>query len=479
MNRSMIRFLLAKLLLIEGILLLVPVFVALYYKESSQVFVALFSTIGILVVLGLLGIIRKPKKQRIYAKEGVLIVALCWILWSFFGALPFVFSGQIPNLIDAFFEISSGFSTTGATILNDVSVLSRSLLFWRSFTHLIGGMGVLVFALAIMENAQNSHLEVMKAEVPGPIFGKVVSKLKNTAQILYVLYLALFVLFIIIYYMAGMPLYDSVVIAMGTAGTGGFTVYNDGIAHYQSSLITYLTSFGVLVFGVNLNLYYYLLLRRVKEFFSDEELRAYLLIVATSTALITLNTLHLYHGVAESFEMALFQVSNIITTTGFGYGSITNWPLFSQYILLFLMAIGGSAGSTAGGLKIIRGLILTKIAKNQVLSILSPHRVLTLHVNGTVIDKDTQHKILKYFVIYIMILLGLIFVISLDNNNLMIVTSAVFSCFNNIGPILGTSANFSIFSPFSKIILAFAMIAGRLEIYPILLLFMKRTWSKR
>ena len=479
MNRSMIRFLLAKLLLIEGVLLLVPVFVALYYKESSQVFVALFSTIGILVVLGLLGIIRKPKKQRIYAKEGVLIVALCWILWSFFGALPFVFSGQIPNLIDAFFEISSGFSTTGATILNDVSVLSRSLLFWRSFTHLIGGMGVLVFALAIMDNAKNSHLEVMKAEVPGPVFGKVVSKLKNTAQILYILYLAMFALFVVIYYLAGMPLYDSFVIAMGTAGTGGFTVYNDGIAHYQSSLITYLTSFGVLVFGVNLNLYYYLLLRRVKEFFSDEELRAYLLIVATSTALITLNTLHLYHGVAESFEMALFQVSNIITTTGFGYGSITNWPLFSQYILLFLMAIGGSAGSTAGGLKIIRGLILAKIAKNQVLSILSPHRVLTLHVNGTVIDKDTQHKILKYFVIYVMILLGLIFVISLDNNNLMIVTSAVFSCFNNIGPILGTSANFSIFSPFSKILLAFAMIAGRLEIYPILLLFMKRTWSKR
>ena len=479
MNRSMIRFLLAKLLLIEGVLLLVPVFVALYYKESSQVFVALFSTIGILVVLGLLGIIRKPKKQRIYAKEGVLIVALCWILWSFFGALPFVFSGQIPNLIDAFFEISSGFSTTGATILNDVSVLSRSLLFWRSFTHLIGGMGVLVFALAIMDNAKNSHLEVMKAEVPGPVFGKVVSKLKNTAQILYILYLAMFALFVVIYYLAGMPLYDSFVIAMGTAGTGGFTVYNDGIAHYHSSLITYLTSFGVLVFGVNLNLYYYLLLRRVKEFFSDEELRAYLLIVATSTALITLNTLHLYHGVAESFEMALFQVSNIITTTGFGYGSITNWPLFSQYILLLLMAIGGSAGSTAGGLKIIRGLILAKIAKNQVLSILSPHRVLTLHVNGTVIDKDTQHKILKYFVIYVMILLGLIFVISLDNNNLMIVTSAVFSCFNNIGPILGTSANFSIFSPFSKILLAFAMIAGRLEIYPILLLFMKRTWSKR
>lgn len=479
MNRSMIRFLLAKLLLIEAVLLLVPVAIALYYQESNQVFTALFSTIGILTVLGGAGVIIKPKEKHIYAKEGVLIVSLCWILWSFFGALPFVFSGQIPNLIDAFFEISSGFTTTGATILNDVSVLSRSLLFWRSFTHLIGGMGVLVFALAIMDNAQNSHMEVMRAEVPGPIFGKVVSKLKNTAQILYVLYLALFVLFIILYYMAGMPLYDSVVIAMGTAGTGGFTVYNDGIAHYQSSLITYLTSFGVLVFGVNFNLYYYLMLRRVKEFFFDEELRAYFLIVMTATGLITLNTLHLYHSLADSFEMAFFQVSNIITTTGFGYGNTTNWPLFSQFILLLLMAIGGSAGSTAGGLKIIRGLIMAKIAKNQVLSTLSPHRVLTLHVNQAVIDKDTQHKVLKYFVIYVMILISLIFIISLDNNNLMIVTSAVFSCFNNIGPILGTTASFSIFSPFSKILLAFAMIAGRLEIYPILLLFMRRTWSKR
>jgi hypothetical protein len=475
----MIRFLLAKLLLIEAVLLLVPVAIALYYQESNQVFTALFSTIGILTVLGGAGVIIKPKEKHIYAKEGVLIVSLCWILWSFFGALPFVFSGQIPNLIDAFFEISSGFTTTGATILNDVSVLSRSLLFWRSFTHLIGGMGVLVFALAIMDNAQNSHMEVMRAEVPGPIFGKVVSKLKNTAQILYVLYLALFVLFIILYYMAGMPLYDSVVIAMGTSGTGGFTVYNDGIAHYQSSLITYLTSFGVLVFGVNFNLYYYLMLRRVKEFFFDEELRAYFLIVITATGLITLNTLHLYHSLADSFEMALFQVSNIITTTGFGYGNTTNWPLFSQFILLLLMAIGGSAGSTAGGLKIIRGLIMAKIAKNQVLSTLSPHRVLTLHVNQAVIDKDTQHKVLKYFVIYVMILIGLIFIISLDNNNLLIVTSAVFSCFNNIGPILGTTASFSIFSPFSKILLSFAMIAGRLEIYPILLLFMRRTWSKR
>lgn len=479
MNKSMIRYLLAKLLLIEAILLLVPVSVAFYYRESSQVFIALFTTIGILILLGGAGIIRKPKNQRIYAKEGFLIVALCWIFWSFFGALPFVFSGQIPSIIDAFFEISSGFTTTGATILTDVSVLSRSLLFWRSSTHLIGGMGVLVFALAIMDNAKNSHLEVMKAEVPGPIFGKVVSKLKNTAQILYLLYLALFSLFVIIYYLVGMPLFDSFIIAMGTAGTGGFTVYNDGIAHYNSSLITYLVSIGVLIFGINFNLYYYLMLRRIKAFFGDEELRAYLLIVLTSTALITLNTLHLYKGVSKSFEMALFQVSNIITTTGFGYGDITNWPLFSQFILLILMGCGGSAGSTAGGLKIIRVLILSKIAKNQILSILSPHRVLTLHVNKTVIDKDTQHKILKYFVIYVMILLSLIFIVSLDHNDFLVVASTVFSCFNNIGPILGTTDSFAIFSPITKFLLSVAMIAGRLEIYPIILLFMRRTWSKR
>ena len=256
MNKSMIRYLLAKLLLIEAMLLGVPIIVGLLnlqndfvVKDSPTVFLSIIATIAILLILGGMGTLFKPKDFHIYAKEGVLIVALCWILWSFFGALPFVFSGQIPNIIDAFFEISSGFTTTGATILNDVSVLSPSLLFWRSFTHLIGGMGVLVFALAIMDNNKNSHLEVMKAEVPGPVFGKIVSKLKNTAQILYYLYLALFFLFVIIYFRAGMPLYDSFIIAMGT---GGFAVYNDGIAHYQSSLITYLTSFGVLVFGVNL-----------------------------------------------------------------------------------------------------------------------------------------------------------------------------------------------------------------------------------
>lgn len=479
MNRSMIRYLLSKLLLIEAGLLIVPLVVATIYHEPAKVFVSIGATMAILLGLGFLGSFQKPKDFHIYAKEGVLIVALCWILWSFFGALPFAFSGQIPNIIDGFFEVSSGFTTTGATILDDVSVLSHSLLFWRSFTHLIGGMGVLVFALAIMDNNKNSHLEVMKAEVPGPVFGKVVSKLKNTAQILYFLYLGLFFLFVVLYFLAGMPLFDSFVIAMGTAGTGGFTVFNDGIAHYNSSLITYLVSVGVLVFGVNFNLYYYLMIRKFKSFFKDEELRTYITIVLVSSVLIAYNVLHLYANVAKSFEISFFQVSNIITTTGFGYGTTEQWPLFSQFILLMLMVIGGSAGSTAGGLKVIRCLTLWRIAKNQVLSTLSPNRVVTLHVNDTVLDKDTQHKILKYFTIYSFITIALLFVVSLDNNNFMTVVSAVFSCFNNIGPMIGTGQTFSIFSPISKFLLSFAMIAGRLEIYPMILLFLPRTWSKR
>lgn len=479
MNRSMIRYLLSKLLLIEAGLLIIPLVVATIYHEPAKVFVSIGATMAILLGLGFLGSFQKPKDFHIYAKEGVLIVALCWILWSFFGALPFVFSGQIPNIIDGFFEVSSGFTTTGATILDDVGVLSHSLLFWRSFTHLIGGMGVLVFALAIMDNNKNSHLEVMKAEVPGPVFGKVVSKLKNTAQILYFLYLGLFFLFVVLYFLAGMPLFDSFVIAMGTAGTGGFTVFNDGIAHYNSSLITYLVSVGVLVFGVNFNLYYYLMIRKFKAFFKDEELRTYITIVLVSSVLIAYNVLHLYANVAKSFEISFFQVSNIITTTGFGYGTTEQWPLFSQFILLMLMVIGGSAGSTAGGLKVIRCLTLWRIAKNQVLSTLSPNRVVTLHVNDTVLDKDTQHKILKYFTIYSFITIALLFVVSLDNNNFMTVVSAVFSCFNNIGPMIGTGQTFSIFSPISKFLLSLAMIAGRLEIYPMILLFLPRTWSKR
>lgn len=479
MNRNMIRYTLSKLLFIEAVLLVIPLIVSLIYGESWRDLSGYIYTIILLLIGAVIGQFFKPNDYRIYAKEGVIIVGLCWILWSFFGALPFVFSGRIPHLIDAFFEVSSGFTTTGATILPDVTVLNHSYIFWRSFTHLIGGMGVLVFALAIMDNSKNSNLEVMKAEVPGPVFGKVVSKLKDTAQILYIIYLMLFLLFTLIYFIAGMPFFDSIIIGMGTAGTGGFTVYNDGIAHYHSSLITYLVSIGVTVFGVNFNLYYYLLLRKLKFIIGDEELRTYLGIILLSTVLISWNTFHLFGSLSKSIELSLFQVTNTITTTGFGYGDTSQWPLFSQIILLLLMCTGGSAGSTAGGIKVIRTLILSRIAKNQILTTLSPNRMISLHVNQTPVDKETQHQILKYLVLYLMIIVGLIVLLSLDNNNFMTVTSAVLSSFNNIGPMIGTSQTFAIFSPLSKLLLAFAMIAGRLEIYPMILIFMARTWSKR
>ncbi|MFC5631232.1 MULTISPECIES: TrkH family potassium uptake protein [Streptococcus] len=478
MNRSMIRFLLAKLLLIEAALLFVPLIVAIIYQEKANILWAILGTQAILLILGMLGIIAKPKNLHIYTKEGLLITALVWILWSFFGALPFVFSGQIPNIIDAFFEVSSGFTTTGATILPNVAVLSHSLLFWRSFTHLIGGMGVLVFALAIMDNSKNAHLEVMKAEVPGPVFGKVVARLKNTAQILYIIYLAMFAILTLILIISGMPFYDSLVTAMGTAGTGGFAVYNDSIAHYNSSLITNVVSIGMLVFGVNFNLYYLLLIRKLKTFIGDEELRVYLGIVAMATVMIFLNVSHLYPTVQKGLELSFFQVTSVITTTGFGITDITAWPLFSQVILLLLMFIGGSAGSTAGGIKVARAMIISKISRLQALSSLYPNRIMTIHINHQPLDKATQHGVLKYLGIYVLIMLGLTLSLSLDHDNMMVVISAVASTFNNIGPMLGTADTFAIFSPFSKLLLSFAMIAGRLEIYPILLLFIPKTWSK-
>lgn len=478
MNRSIVRYLLSKLLLIEAALYAVPLTVALIYQEEASVFKAILGTMAILIGLGLLGSLKKPKNYHIYTKEGMLIVALCWVLWSFFGALPFVFTGQIPSLIDAFFEMSSGFTTTGATILTDTGVLSHSLLFWRSFAHLIGGMGVLVFALAIMNNSKNGHHEVMRAEVPGPVFGKVVAKLKNTAQILYIIYLCMFAIFVIVLWACGMPLYDSFVIAMGGAGTGGFAVYNDSIAHYHSDLITYAVTIGTLLFGVNFNLYFFILLRKIKYFFQDEELRVYLGVVAVTTGLIVLNIMGLYHNLADSFKFSFFEVTTIITTTGFGLTDITKWPLFSQYLLLLLMFLGGSAGSTAGGFKVVRAIIVSKIARNQTLKTLYPNRVLSLHVNGSVLDKETQHSVLKYLAVYTLITITLVGVLSLDNQNLLVVLSAAASTFNNIGPLLGTADSFSIFSPVSKLIMSFAMIAGRLEIYPLILLFLPKTWSK-
>lgn len=478
MNSSMIRYLLAKLLLIEAGLMSLSFPVALIFREPIQVFTSFALTVCLLLIIGWLGSRQQPKNTKIYAKEGMLIVALCWIIWSFFGALPFVLTGQIPSLIDAFFETSSGFTTTGATILETTAVLSPTLIFWRSFTHLIGGMGVLVFALAIMDNSKNNHLEIMRAEVPGPVFGKLVSKLKETAQLLYIIYLVMFVVLTLLLWWAGMPFFDSLIIGMGTAGTGGFAPFDDSIAHYQNSLVNWLVTGGMFAFGINFNLYYLLLLRKFKIVFGDEELKTYFLIILTSIILLLINVGSLFDTWLAALEGIFFQVATILSSTGYGLADTTSWPLFAQMILLMLMFIGGMAGSTAGGFKVMRFLILVKILRLQMLQNLYPNRILNLHVNGKTLDKATQHSILRYFTVYVALFAGLVLVLSLDNNNFLTVVSASASIFNNIGPMLGTSESFAIYSPFSKVVLSLAMIAGRLEIFPMLLLFSQKAWSK-
>ncbi|TWT14240.1 TrkH family potassium uptake protein [Streptococcus sp. sy010] len=478
MNKRMISYLLAKLLLIEVALLGVPLITSLIYRENLKITLSILLTMTLLTLLGLIGTHLKPQNQKLYTKEGLIIVSLCWLLWSFFGALPFVFSGQIPNLIDAFFEITAGFTTTGATILPSTNVLSHSLLLWRSFTQLIGGMGMLVFALAILDNYQNNNLEVMQAEMAGPIFGKIVAKLKNTAQILYLIYFILFIILTIILWIAGLSFYDSLITAMATAGTGGFAGYENNIAYHNNPVVTNIISVSMILFGINFNLYYLLLLGKIRTFFKNEELKLYFFIIISSSLAIWLNVKHLYPTLPESIEKVFFQVAATISSTGFSHPDISPWPLFSQTILIGLMFCGGMAGSTAGGFKLMRILILLKLVKNQMLATLYPNRVLTLHINQTPLDRQTQDSILRYSIIYFMMLAGLILILSLDTNDFLVAFSAALSTLNNIGPILGTSQNFNLFSPITKVLLSIMMIAGRLEIYPLLLFFLPRTWSK-
>ncbi|TWT09884.1 TrkH family potassium uptake protein [Streptococcus sp. sy004] len=478
MNKRMIGYLLAKLLLIEVGLLLVPLVTAFIYGEDLKIKLSILLTMALLTLFGLLGTHLKPKHQKLYTKEGLIIVSLCWLLWSFFGALPFVFSGQIPNLVDAFFETTSGFTSTGATILTSTNVLSHSLLLWRSFTQLIGGMGVLVFALAILDNYQNNNLEVMQAEMAGPVFGKIVAKLKNTAQILYLIYFILFVILTVILWITGLSFYDSLITAMATAGTGGFAGYENNIAYHNNSLVTNIISISMILFGINFNLYYLLLLGKIRSFFKNEELKLYLIIIILSSLAIWLNVKNLYPSFQESVEKVFFQVSSTLTSTGFSHPDITPWPLFSQVILLGLMFCGGMAGSTAGGFKIMRVLILLKLVKNQMLATLYPNRILSLHIDQAPLDRQIQDDILKYSIVYVMILSSLILILSVDSNDFLVAFSAALSSLNNVGPILGTPQNFNLFSPVNKVILSIIMIAGRLEIYPLLLFFLPRTWSK-
>lgn len=481
MNNKIIRYVLSKILYIEAGFLLLPIIVSFIYKENYSNVLSFLVTIFLLLLSGYLLGYKSDASGAFYEKEGFIIVSLSWILLSAFGALPFVFSGSIPNFIDAFFETSSGFTTTGASILTNVEEVSHSILFWRSFTHLIGGMGILVFALAILPRSnRNSH--IMKAEVPGPVFGKFVAKVSYTARLLYKIYFAMTGILIIVLILAGHPVFDSFVHAFGAAGTGGFGIKANSIAYYNSPAVEMILAIAMIIFGINFNLYYVILIGKVRDGFKSEELRWYLLIVFGSVVLIFFNIRHNYTSYLTAIKDIFFTVSSIISTTGYATADFGKWPIFSHAILLFLMFTGACAGSTAGGIKISRFIILVKSSILQFRKAINPKRVLSVKVDNKHVGNEVLEEVKSYFVIYIFLIIIFTILISLTVPNFITAFSAVMATFNNIGPglgIVGPTENYASLTYFNKIVLSLAMLAGRLEIFPILVLFSSTTWKKK
>ena len=470
MNYRYIFKIIGKILIILSFLLLLPTFVSLYYKENIMAFIY---TIIISLVLGITLSSTKIKNINLYKKDGILITTLSWILISIIGALPFIISKSIPNVVDAIFETSSGFTTTGASILKDVEILPKSILFWRSFTHWIGGMGILIFVLAIIPTNNNS-IHIAKAEMPGPFKDKISPKLNNTAKWLYFMYIILTFLEIIALFISKMPLFDSVLTSFATAGTGGFGIKNTSIAFYNNKSIEYIVSIFMLLFGINFNVYFYILIRKFKSAFKNEEMRVYLFIVFISTLLITLNILSISKNFEESFRLSLFQVSSIITTTGFSTANFDLWPQLSKTILLILMIIGACGGSTGGGIKISRLTIFIKKIYNDAINIVHPNAIKKVKFEENTISDTTVNNIGYYILLYFCLVFIFTLIVSLNNFDFETTFSSVIACMSNIGPgfnLVGPSMNYSMFSEISKVTLTLAMILGRLELYPILLLF--------
>ncbi len=484
MNYKMMGRFIGKILMVEGAFMVPALLISLYGRELAAVRAFLWSMAIIFAVAVLLTVLCRGSKNKFYAKEGLACVGISWIVMSLLGCLPFYISGAIPHFADAFFEIVSGFTTTGASILPAVEGLPKGILYWRSFSHWLGGMGVLVFLLAISsvggsDNGFTMHL--LRAESPGPNVGKLVPKMKKTAGILYVLYIVLTILNVLFLLAGHMSLFESVCTAFGTAGTGGFGVRNDSIASYSPYIQNVCTVFMIL-FGVNFSCYYLLLLRQVKNVFRDEELRLYLGVIAGSIVLITLNLKGYYDTLGETIRHAAFQVSSIMTTTGFATVDFDLWPGFSKAILLCLMVIGASAGSTGGGFKCGRALLVLKSLQRSVRQVVHPQKVQAVRVNGHPVDEKVLKNTNAYLAAYV-IIIGLSFVlVSVDGFSIATNFSAVLACFNNIGPgfeMVGPACNFAAYSTFSKLVLIMDMLAGRLEIFPILILFSRTTWKHR
>ena len=478
MNFRLVFKLTGKTLLVEAGALLLPLLVCLFYRENPLPFLLSIAMTG---AVGLaLSLIRS--NDHFFPREGFFAVALIWLLMSAFGALPFFFSGFFPSYVDCFFESVSGFTTTGASVLTAVEPLPRGILFWRSFMHWMGGMGVLILTIALLPSLGGRTLHVMRAESPGPIVSKLVPKTSQSSKILYGIYLVMTVIEIVLLLAGGMPLFDACIHSFGSAGTGGFSSRNLSVGAYNNPYFEIVIGIFMLLFGINFNLYYFLLVRRFRDVFRSEELWAYVLIVATAVAAITLDIVHMYESVGTSLRHAFFQVSSIITTTGYATVDFNTWPTFSKAILVALMFIGGCAGSTAGGIKVARVVILQKVSVSEMRRMLHPNAVPAIQFEGKPLNERSIRGVHLFLAVYLMVFVASCLLVSLEQLDLVTTFTAVAACINNVGPgleIVGPMGNFSSFSPWSKLLLSFDMLVGRLEIFPMLLLFAPSIWKRR
>lgn len=480
MNRRMVLYRIGQIMMLEAVLLLLPLAVSLYYREWGGANAFSISAAAAFAI-GLILILFKPVDNVMFAKEGFTIVSFAWILLSLVGAMPFYLSREIPNFANAFFETVSGFTTTGASALEDVEAMSRGMLFWRSFTHWIGGMGILVLMMAIIPTNSGRSMHIMRAEMAGPVIGKLVPKIKDTAKILYLIYFVLTVIEMIFLLAGGMPLFDSAVHALGTAGTGGYGIKGDSIGSYSPYLQWVIAVFMV-IFAVNFNLFYLLLLRRFTAVFKNVELWVFIGIIVVSTTLITLSIYPEYGNIGDSLRHSFFQVTSVMSTTGYSTADFNQWPTLAKNILFVLMFVGGCAGSTAGGLKISRVMIMFKAAYNDIRQQLHPRSVTSVKIDGKALDSNTIRRVSTYFIVYIGLILTVFLLISFEPFDFETNLTAAVTCVNNVGPGLGAvgpAGNYSGYSDFSIIVLSFAMLLGRLEIFPVLLALNPNNWSNK
>lgn len=479
MNYRLALKVIGNVLKYETILLFIPLAVALCYGESPYPFLI---TILISSMISLFLIKLKGGKNDMYAKEGAITVGVAWIVISLIGSLPFYISGSIPSFVDAFFETVSGFTTTGATLLTEVEHLPKGILFWRSFTHWIGGMGVLIFMLALIPSLSSNTIHLLRAEAPGPEPGKIVPKIRETAKILYIIYFVLTLIQTILLMAAGLSFYDAVIHALGTAGTGGFSNMNSSVASFNNPAVEWIITIFMIIFGVNFSLYYQIIRGNIKNVLRNEELRYYLLIIVFSIAVITMNIYSISgNNLSKAIRDSSFQVASIVTSTGFATADFNLWPTVSKMLIVFLMLIGAMAGSTGGGIKTIRIVIILKAIKREINKILHPKQIKSVKIDGKTVKEETISGVFLFIAAYIIIAVIAMFIISFDGFDMITTSTSVITALSNIGPgleVVGPTGNFSAFSGLSKIVLSFCMLAGRLEIYPMLVLFSPSIWKK-